>query len=497
MSHYLAFDLGAESGRAMLGTLEGGRLAVEELHRFANTPVRVFDALYWDTLRLWHEIQRGLAIAGRGALGARHLQLDGIGIDTWGVDFALLGADGALADNPRHYRDARTNGVMEKVFSVVSRAEVFAQTGIQFMQLNSLYQFYALKLAGSPALEAARTLLFMPDLLNYWLTGVARAELTIASTSQFYDPRKKTWALDLLERLGLPTGILPVIVAPGTLLGPLLDSVAGAAGLGAVPVYATGCHDTASAVAAVPAEGANWCYISSGTWSLMGAELDEPVIDERVLAENLTNEIGAAGKIRFLKNIAGLWLVQECRRAWAQEGAEYTYDELTRMAGEAGPARATIDVDAFLEPGDMPRKIVEHCRARGQTPPETPGEFTRTILESLAERYRQVLESLEALAGRRFEAIHIVGGGSRNALLNQLVADATGRTVIAGPSEATAIGNVLIQAIGAGELSGLEEARAVVRRSFEVEVYQAGGFKGAATRPERPLQAGGLPHKAM
>jgi rhamnulokinase len=464
MSHYLAFDLGAESGRAMLGTLEGGRLAVEELHRFANTPVRVFDALYWDTLRLWHEIQRGLAIAGR----ERHLPLDGIGIDTWGVDFALLGADGALADNPRHYRDARTNGVMEKVFRVVPRAEVFAQTGIQFMQLNSLYQFYALKLAGSPALEAARTLLFMPDLLNYWLTGVARAELTIASTSQFYDPRNKTWARDLLERLGLPTGILPEIVAPGTLLGPLL---AGAAGLGAVPVYATGCHDTASAVAAVPAEGSNWCYISSGTWSLMGAELDEPVIDERVLAENLTNEIGAAGKVRFLKNIAGLWLVQECRRAWAQAGAEYTYDELTRLAGEAGPARATIDVDAFLEPGDMPRKIAAHCRARGQTPPETPGEFTRTILESLAQRYRQVLESLEALAGRRFDAIHIVGGGSRNALLNQLVADATGRTVIAGPSEATAIGNVLIQAIGAGELSGLEEARGVVRRSFGVEVY--------------------------
>jgi rhamnulokinase len=470
MSHYLAFDLGAESGRAMLGTLDGGRLEIEELHRFANTPVRVFDALYWDTLRLWHEIQRGLAIAGR----ERRLRLDGIGIDTWGVDFALLGADGALADNPRHYRDARTNGVMEKVFSVAPRAEVFAQTGIQFMQINSLYQLYALKLAGSPALEAARTLLFMPDLLNYWLTGVARAELTIASTSQFYDPRKKTWARDLLERLGLPTHILPEIVAPGTRLGALLGSVAEAAGLGAVPVYATGCHDTASAVAAVPAEGANWCYISSGTWSLMGAELDEPVIDERVLVQNLTNEIGAGGKVRFLKNIAGLWLLQECRRAWALEGAgpQYTYEELTRLAGEAGPARALIDPDAFLEPGDMPRKIAEHCRARGLAPPETPGEFTRMILESLAERYRQVLESLETLAGRRFEAIHIVGGGSRNALLNQLVADATGRTVIAGPSEATAIGNVLIQAIGAGELSGLEEARAVVRRSFAVQVYR-------------------------
>ncbi len=473
MSHYLAFDLGAESGRAMLGTLDSGRLEIEELHRFPNTPVRVFDALYWDTLGLWHEIQRGLAVAGRD----RRVPLNGIGIDTWGVDFALLGADGALADNPRHYRDARTNGVMEKVFSRVPRAEVFAQTGIQFMQLNSLYQYYALQLAGSPALAAARTLLFMPDLLNYWLTGVARAELTIASTSQFYDPRKKTWARDLLERLGLPTDILPEIVAPGTRLGPLLESVAEAAGLGAVPVYATGCHDTASAVAAVPAKGTNWCYISSGTWSLMGAELDEPVINDRVLAENLTNEMGAGGKVRFLKNIAGLWLLQECRRAWAREGASYTYDELVRLAGEAGPAPGRIDVDAFLEPGGMPRKIAEHCRARGERPPETPAEFTRTILESLAERYRQVLASLETLAGRRFDVIHIVGGGSRNRLLNQLVADATGRSVIAGPSEATAIGNVLIQAIGAGELSGLEEARAVVRRSCAVET----------SRPEKAM----------
>jgi rhamnulokinase len=467
MSHYLAFDLGAESGRAMLGTLAAGRLAVEELHRFPNTPVRVFDALYWDTLRLWNEIQRGLAIAGR----ERKLALDGIGIDTWGVDFALLGSDGALADNPRHYRDPRTNGVMEKLFAVVPRAEVFAQTGIQFMQLNSLYQFYALKLADSPALARAQKLLFMPDLLNYWLTGIARAELTIASTSQFYDPRKKTWAVDLLQRLGLPTHILPEIIAPGTRLAPLLPAVADAAALGPVPVYTTGCHDTASAVAAVPATGSNWCYISSGTWSLMGAELDAPIINEQSLAQNLTNEIGAAGKIRFLKNIAGLWLLQECRRAWALEGRDYTYDDLVRLAAGAPSHRASIDPDAFLEPGDMPRKIAAHCRATGQTPPETPAEFTRTILESLARRYAEVLASLESLCGRRFDVIHIVGGGSRNALLNQFVADATGRTVIAGPSEATAIGNVLIQAIGAGELCGLAEARALVRESFPVETY--------------------------
>ena len=469
MQHYLAFDLGAESGRAMLGTLAAGRLKIEELHRFLNTPVRVFDALYWDTLRLWHEIQRGLCVAGR----ERKLQVDGIGIDTWGVDFALLGPDGALADNPRHYRDGRTNGVMEKLFAIVPRAEVFAQTGIQFMQLNSLYQFYSLKLANSPALAAARTLLFMPDLLNYWLTGNARAERTIASTSQFYDPRRKTWAFDLLQRLGLPAHILPEIVDPGAQLGSLLGPVAAEAGLGPVPVYATGCHDTASAVAAVPAEGSDWCYISSGTWSLMGAELNEPIINAQVLAENLTNEVGAAGKVRFLKNIAGLWLMQECRRTWALEGDAYSYEELVRLAGEAEPGRPTVDPDAFLEPGDMPRKIVAHCRARGLAAPETPAQFTRTILESLAERYRQVLDSLETLAGRRFNVIHIVGGGSRNSLLNQLVANATRRTVVAGPTEATAIGNVLIQAIGAGALSGLEEARAVVRRSFEVQVFNS------------------------
>jgi rhamnulokinase len=468
MRHYLAFDLGAESGRAMLGAVTAGRIAVEELHRFPNTPVRVFDALYWDTLRLWHEIQRGLAIAGR----ERHLSPAGIGIDTWGVDFALLGPDGALADNPRHYRDARTNGVMEKVFAVVPRAEVFAETGVQFMQLNSLYQFYALKLAGSPALASAHTLLFIPDLLNYWLTGVARSERTIASTSQFYDPRTKTWAVRLLGRLGLPAHILPEIVEPGTLLGPLLPSVAEPAGLGSVPVFATGCHDTASAVAAVPAEGGNWCYISSGTWSLMGAELDEPVINEKVLAQNLTNEIGAGGKVRFLKNIAGLWPLQECRRAWALDGREYGYEELARLASEAKPFTAIIDPDAFPEPGDMPRRIAEHCRASGQKPPETPGEFTRTILEGLALRYRQVLESLEALVGRRFDVIHIVGGGSRNTLLNQFAANATGRAVVAGPSEATAIGNVLIQAMGAGDLASLGEARALVRRSFPLETYE-------------------------
>ena len=473
MSRYLAFDLGAESGRAILGTLESDRLTLEELHRFSNTPVRVHAALHWDTLRLWHEMQQCLAVAGR----ERRLKLDGIGVDTWGVDFALLGADGGLVENPRHYRDARTNGMLEAVFKVVPREEVFAQTGIQLMQINTLYQLYAMRLAQSPALASARTLLMTPDLFNYWLTGVAKSEATIASTSQCYDPRLGGWATGLLDRLGLPKAILPEIVCAGTRLGSLLPEVAEAAGLGATSVFATGCHDTASAVAAVPAAGDTWCYVSSGTWSLMGVELDAPVIDERSLALNLTNEMGAGGKTRLLKNIAGLWLLQECRRAWALSGCDYSYETLATMAASAPPFAAIIDPDAFLEPGDMPEKICLHCESTGQKPPESPASVARTIFESLALRYRQVLESLEMLLGRKLEIIHVVGGGSRNRLLNQFAADATGRAVIAGPAEATAMGNILIQAMGAGELSGLSEVRRIVRNSTELETFKPGATR--------------------
>lgn len=466
MKHYLAIDLGAESGRAMLGTIDGGKLVLEELHRFANTPVRVPTGLHWDTFRLFHEMLEGLRIAGR----ERKLKLDGIGIDTWGVDFGLFGADGALVDNPRHYRDTRNNGILERAYSIVPKAEIFAHTGLQFMQFNSLYQLLAAKLAGAPAIEVAKRLLFMPDLFNYWLTGVARCELTIASTSQFYNPAKRRWATELLEKFGLPASILPEIIPPGTPLGPVLPEVAEATGIGAAPVYATACHDTASAVAAVPAQGADWCYISSGTWSLMGLELDEPVISDKVLELTLTNEIGAEGKVRLLKNIAGLWLLQECRRAWALAGKEYSYAELAALAADARPFAAIIQPDAFLEPGGMPERISAYCARTGQKAPAEPGEMSRVILESLALRYRQVLESLEALLGRRVTVIHIVGGGSKNQLLNQLVADATARKVVAGPSEATAAGNILVQAMGAGVLSGLKEAREVVKRSFEVTV---------------------------
>jgi len=467
MSNYLAVDLGAESGRVILGSLAGGRLALEEIRRFPNQPVQLPSGLYWDSFRLFHEIEEGLTNAGR----ERRVRAAGIGVDTWGVDFGLLGADGGLIDCPLHYRDPRTIGVPEKLFEAVSRRDVFQQTGIQTMPLNTLFQLYSLKLAGSVPLREAARLLFMPDLLNYWLTGVQTNEVTIASTSQFYSAETRRFACGLLERLQLPTGILAELIEPGRPIGPLLPRLAEETGLGAVPVYAVGAHDTASAVAAVPASGDGWCYVSSGTWSLMGVEWPHPVIDERCYNLNFTNEAGVEGRVRLLKNIAGMWLLQECRRAWAAEGERFGYEELVRMAEEAGPARAIIDPDYFLQPGDMPARIAAWCREHGFDAPRTKGEFCRTILESLAHRYRDVLEGLESLIGRSIGVIHIVGGGSRNHLLNHLVATITGRTVIAGPVEATAAGNLLVQAIGAGEVANLNEAREIVRRSFEIREF--------------------------
>jgi len=467
MSNYLAVDLGAESGRVMLGSLAGGRLSLDELHRFPNQPVQLPSGLYWDAFRLFHEIVEGLHVAGK-----RQLAPAGIGVDTWGVDFGLLGSDGGLIDCPRHYRDERTNGIPERLFTQVPRSEVFGYTGIQFMALNSLYQLYAMRLADAPALAAAERLLFMPDLLSYWLTGVERAEVTIASTSQFYNPKTRRFATELFERLGIPAKILPELIEPGEKLGTLLPHLAQATGLGPVPVYATAAHDTASAVAAVPGQGDDWCYISSGTWSLMGVELPHPVIDDLSFSLNFTNEAGFGGRTRLLKNIAGLWLLQECRRAWIAQGETFTYQELVAMAEEAGPSAGLIDPDDFLQPGDMPTRIAEWCRSHSMQPPATKGETCRLILESLAHRYHEVLRGLESIAGHKINTIHIVGGGSRNRLLNQLVASATGRKVVAGPVEATAAGNVLVQAIGAGEAASLDEAREIVRRSFEIELFE-------------------------
>ncbi len=463
MKRYLAFDFGAESGRAIVGTLDQGRLTLEEIHRFPNITVRLDTGLHWDALRLFHDIQYALHIAGR----ERNLRIDGIGVDTWGVDFGLLGADGSLLDNPRVYRDPRNDGSVEKICAVAGKEFIFRNSGIQFMQINSLNQLFVTKQLTSPALNAASRLLFMPDLFNYWLSGVQRAEVTIASTSQFYNPVEKRWATELLAKLNLPVNILPEIIQPGEKLGPLLPWLAKDNNLEGTMVYAAAGHDTASAVVAVPAEaGDDWCYISSGTWSLIGVEIDHPVVSDEAMALNLTNEIGYGGKVRLLKNIMGLWLVQECRRAWIADGQTYSYEELTNMAEGARPNTALIDVDAFLHPGNMPAKIEAWCRQHGQQVPDGPGQMIRLILESLAQRYKQVLESIESLTGRNIKVIHIVGGGSQNKFLNRLVAQVTGRKVVAGPVEATAIGNVLVQALGDGEIPDLAAARQIVRNCF-------------------------------
>lgn len=467
---YLAFDLGAESGRAVLGWLDDNHLRLEEVHRFANGSVRVGDSLHWDVLRLWNEMQHGLALAAAKA-GDR---LAGLAVDTWGVDFGLLAADDSLLGNPYHYRDPRTDGMLEAAFEIVPREEIYQATGIQFMQLNTLYQLLAMARAHAPALERARHLLLMPDLFNFWLSGVKANEFTDATTTQCLDPRASTWATGLLERLGIPTALFGDIVQPGTALGSLRPSVAADAHCSPVTVIATASHDTASAVAAVPATTADYVYISSGTWSLLGIESPQPVISEASLRANLTNEGGVNGTIRLLKNIMGMWLVQECRRAWAALGKTYNYDDLTALA-EASPAFGPLinPSDArYLAPGDMPARIQAACRESGQPVPETPGALVRCALESLALEYRRVIDLIEALVGRPMPVVHIVGGGSRNRLLNQLTANATGRPVVAGPVEATATGNILVQAVATGQLASVQEGRALVRRIAETTTYE-------------------------
>ncbi|MGA9350579.1 MAG: rhamnulokinase family protein [Anaerolineae bacterium] len=473
---FLAFDLGAESGRAVVGLLEGDRLRLEEVHRFPNGPVRLPDGLHWDVLRLWTEIKRGLALAVQ-EYGA---DLAGVGLDTWGVDFGLLDRDGALISNPYHYRDSRTDGMLDEAFRRVPRQEIFEQTGIQFMQLNSLYQLLSMVVGRSPALDIAETFLTMPDLFNYWLTERKVCEFSIATTTQCYDPRQGDWARPLLEKMGIPTHIFPEIVPPGTVLGELLPSVAEEVGLSGLPVIAPACHDTGCAVAAVPAEGPDFVYISSGTWSLMGAELPEPVINEQSLTFDFTNEGGVGGTFRFLKNIAGLWLVQECRRTWARQDEEFSYDDLTQMAAQATPLQSVVDPDyaEFLKPGDMPARIRAFCERTGQPVPQSKGAVVRCVLESLALKYRWVLERLEEILARCLEPIHIVGGGTQNWLLNQFAADATGRRVVTGPIEATAAGNVIMQAMALGHIGSLEEGRQVVRNSFDVVTYEPAGEPG-------------------
>ncbi len=466
--NYLAIDLGAESGRAILARIADRKIELRELHRFANTPVQLPTGLYWDTLRLFHEICEGIRIGAQSSD-----DLSGIAIDTWGVDFGLIGVDRELIANPRHYRDARTKDVPERVFEILPRAEIFRRTGVQFMHINSLYQLYALHEHSPEVLRVTSRLLFMPDLFNYFLTGIFASERTIASTSQFYDPVEKRFATDMLLQLGIDGSFLANLIDPGAELGPVLPYLLPTD----APVFATASHDTASAVAAVPASGNdNWCYISSGTWSLMGVELDHPIIDDASLESNFTNEVGVGNKIRFLKNIPGLWLLQECRRQWARDGQDYSYAELMEQAAAAKKTSTIIDLDEFSSPGNHPQAIREYCRKTGQEVPDDPGAISRVILQSLAARYKQILESLEKLTDKTIDVIHIVGGGSRNKLLNQLTADVTGRRVLAGPAEATAVGNALTQALGRGDIRSLEAIRALVRGSFDVDEFRPRPF---------------------
>lgn len=466
----LAFDLGAESGRALLGHFNGAKLTLEEKHRFANPNGRLNGRLLWNFLAQWEELKLGLRKAA-----ANNTPIDAIGVDAWGVDFGFLDKTGDLLANPFMYRDSQTDGMLAAAFAKVPRAEIFQSTGIQFLEINSLYQLMAIARRNRPLLDVAQTMLFIPDLFNYFFTGEKVAEFSIATTSQMYDPRQKTWATEMLKKLDVPTHFLPKIVPSGARLGNLRADVASDCSVSAdIPVIAPGCHDTASAVAAVPASGNDWCYISSGTWSLMGVEIPSPIINEKSLQLNYTNEGGVAGDFRFLKNIMGLWLVQECRRQWKKDGHEHTYAHLTQLAAAADPFRAIIDPNhkPFLAPGQMPRKIAEFCAHTHQALPTSPGEFIRTCLESLALTYRMTIEGLEDVLGRRISTIHIVGGGTQNELLNQMTADACARPVIAGPVEATAIGNMLVTAIALGDIKDLEQGRAVVKQSFDVKQYE-------------------------
>jgi rhamnulokinase len=455
----LAVDLGAESGRVAAVQYDGRGLQIDELHRFPNGPVTVRGTMHWDILRIWQAVQEGVA-AGAARRPAS------LGVDGWGVDFGLLDRAGRLLGNPVHYRDRRTAGVYERVQARLGREAIFAATGIQFMPINTLYQLASMAEAGDPQLRAAATMLTVPDLLNYWLTGERVCEYTNATTTQLYSVGAGRWATELIDALGLPAAIFPAVVPPGTRLGAYEG----------VPVVAPACHDTGSAVAAVPATGDEFAYISSGTWSLVGLELERPLLSPAALAANVTNEGGVNGTTRLLKNVMGLWIVQQCRAAWQREGRGYGYDELAALAAAAPAHGPLIDPNdpRFLAPGDHPAHVRAFCRETGQAPPEGDAATLRCVFESLALAYNGVLEQLVALTGRRVAAIHVVGGGARNALLCQLTADATGLPVLAGPVEATVLGNALVQLIALGELADLAEARRLVAAAGALQPYAPG-----------------------
>ena len=479
---YLAFDLGAESGRAVLGRLQSDILSIEEVHRFPNEPVGYGGSLHWDAPRLWLEMRRALA-------KLHDVPLTSMGVDAWGVDYALLGERGELLQNPYHYRDRRTAGVMEEVFHKIGndrvdqdrigkektgKEEIYRATGIQFMSINTLYQLYAAQRDTPELLKSARRLVMVPDLFHYWLTGNAVCELTNATTTQMVDPNKRNWSTDLMQRLNLPSQLPAPIAEAGSILGALLPELADGTALAGTKVVLPACHDTGSAVAAITARDGT-AFLSSGTWSLLGTELDSPVISSDALRLNFTNEGGVDGTTRLLKNIMGLWMLQCCRRSWVAHNHEHNHDyrDLMELASKETSFRHLIDPDdeSFLRPHDMPAAIDEFCRRTQQDTPRNPGAYVRAILESMAFKYRLVLKNLEQVSGTRITQIRVIGGGSKNHFLNQLTADATGRCVLAGPAEATAGGNLSVQILATGEASSLKEVRAIVDRSFPTEVF--------------------------
>lgn len=490
----LAVDLGASSGRIVSGAFDGRLLELEEIHRFENGPVSLAGELVWDLVRLWQEVVAGLRKAA-----ARHgAAVTTVGVDTWGVDFAFLGRDGALLANPVCYRDARTRGMLAAAEATVPRSEIFAATGLQFMEINSLYQLLALHRRDSSVLAAADRLLMIPDIFHWLLSGKATNEHTNASTSQCYDPQAHDWARGLLDRFGLPQRVFGPLVEPGTSLGGLRPDVAAETGLAGVEVVVPGTHDTASAVAAVPASEPpsprpDWCYVSLGTWALVGAELDRPLVTPECLARNFTNEGGIGGTTRLLKNVCGLWLVQQCRAAWQRAGKEWTWEQLTALAAEAPPLVTLVDPNhpSLVAPADMPDAIRKLARDTGEPVPESTAAVVRTALESVAAAVRATLAELDGLLGRKVSRIHVVGGGVKNALLCQMIADATGRPVLAGPVEATAIGNLLVQLLARGGSVDLRSVRAVVRDSFEITRFEPREQARWAARLAGAAAAGG------
>lgn len=468
-SKFLAIDLGAESGRAIVGIIKNDKITLEEVHRFPNKQINILGHLHWDVLALFDEIKTGIRLTVQKG----HCEIESIGIDTWGVDFGFIGKNNEFLGFPYCYRDSRTNNMMGKIFQIISREEIYSITGIQFWQFNSIFQLAKYAEDNSDLLKIADKLLFMPDIFNFLLTGIKKSEYTIASTSQLLNAYSKSWDSNLIEKLKLPFDIMPELVSPGTVIGKLLPDIAKEAGIGEIEIIAPGSHDTASAVAAIPINSNNSAFISSGTWSIIGIEKDEPLINETTFKNNFSNEGGVGNKIRFTSNVMGMWLLQQIKKSWQQRNENISYEEMTELAKNVQPFKCIINPDdnSFYNPLDMQNAISEYCIQHNLQIPESKSDFVRCILESLAFKYKSMIENINLMTNKKIEQLHIVGGGSQNELLNQFTADACNVPVIAGPVEATALGNILVQAVAKGKIKSLDSARKIVTDSFSLKTF--------------------------